>query len=91
MKVSINHNFEDDGTDVVVEDGGGAKAVLDPTILKMLTELRRQVGKRHNLPPYVIFQDFSLEEMATKYPLNLDELTDITGVSRGKADRPIPA
>ncbi len=87
IKVSINHNYEDDGTDVVVEDGGGARAVLDPQMLEMLKDLRRQVGKANNLPPYVIFQDFSLEEMATKYPITIDELTNITGVSKGKADR----
>lgn len=87
VKVSINHNFEDDGTDVVVEDGGGARAVLDPQMLDMLKDLRRKVGKEANLPPYVIFQDFSLEEMATKYPITMDELTGITGVSKGKAER----
>lgn len=87
VKVAINHNFEDDGTDVVVEDGGGARAVLDPAMLDMLKDLRKQVGKANNLPPYVIFQDFSLEEMATKYPITLDELVNITGVSKGKAER----
>jgi ATP-dependent DNA helicase RecQ len=87
MKVSINHNYEDDGTDVVVEDGGGARTVLDPQMLEMLKDLRKQVGKANNLPPYVIFQDFSLEEMATKYPITMDELVNITGVSKGKADR----
>ena len=87
MKVSINHNYEDDGTDVVVEDGGGSRNVLDPELLEMLKDLRKQVGKQNNLPPYVIFQDFSLEEMATKYPISADELINITGVSKGKADR----
>ncbi|MFN8299966.1 MAG: DNA helicase RecQ [Chitinophagales bacterium] len=86
IKVSINHNYEDDGSEVVVEDSG-ARAVLDPAMLNMLKDLRKQVGKANNLPPYVIFQDFSLEEMATKYPITLDELTNITGVSKGKADR----
>ncbi len=47
------------------------KAVLDPELLEMLKDLRKQVGKQNNLPPYVIFQDFSLEEMATKYPITL--------------------
>ena len=87
MKVSVNHNYEDDGTDVAVEDGSGSKAVLDPALLRMLTDLRKQVGKKNNLPPYVIFQDFSLEEMSTKYPITIDELTNITGVSKGKTDR----
>lgn len=87
VKVAINHNFEDDGTDVVVEEGSGARAVLDPAMLDMLKDLRKQVGKASNLPPYVIFQDFSLEEMATKYPITADELVNITGVSKGKAER----
>jgi len=87
MKVSVNHNYEDDGTDVAVEDGSGSKAVLDPALLRMLTDLRKQVGKKNNLPPYVIFHDFSLEEMSTKYPITIDELTNITGVSKGKTDR----
>ncbi len=87
LKVSINHNYEDDGTDVVVEDTSTNRGVLDPAMFNLLKDLRRQVGKQGNVPPYVIFQDFSLEEMATKYPINLDELCNIQGVSRGKADR----
>jgi ATP-dependent DNA helicase RecQ len=87
MKVSINHNFEDDGTDVVLEDSSASRAVLDPELLEMMKDLRKQVGKQNNLPPYVIFQDFSLEEMATKYPITIDELVNIQGVSKGKADR----
>jgi ATP-dependent DNA helicase RecQ len=87
MKVSINHNYEDDGSDVIVEDGSASRGVLDPQVLNMLKELRKQVGKQHNLPPYVIFQDSSLEEMATKYPISMDELCNISGVSKGKAER----
>lgn len=87
VKISINHDFEDDGSDVVVEDSAASRGVLDPVILDMLKDLRRKVGKQHNLPPYVIFQDTSLEEMATKYPISLDELINIGGVSKGKADR----
>jgi ATP-dependent DNA helicase RecQ len=87
MKVSINHNYEDDGTDVVVEDGSASRGVLDPQVLNMLKDLRKQVGKQFNLPPYVIFQDTSLEEMATKYPITMDELCNIGGVSKGKAER----
>ncbi len=87
MKVSVNHNYEDDGTEVVVEDGSASRGVLDPQVLNLLKDLRKQVGKQHNLPPYVIFQDSSLEEMATKYPINMDELCNIGGVSKGKAER----
>ena len=87
LKVSINHNYDDDGTDVVVDDGAGSRGALDPVMLDILKDLRRQVGKQNNLPPYVIFQDFSLDEMATKYPITPDELINIQGVSKGKADR----
>jgi ATP-dependent DNA helicase RecQ len=85
--VALNHNYEEDGSEVVVEDGGGGRSVVDPAMLEMLKDLRRKVGKLNNLPPYVIFQDLSLEEMATKYPITLEELSHITGVSKGKADR----
>ncbi len=87
MKVSINHNYEDDGSDVVVEDGSASRGVLDPQVLNLLKDLRKKVGKQFNLPPYVIFQDTSLEEMATKYPITMDELCNISGVSKGKAER----
>lgn len=87
MKVSINHNYEDDGSDVVVEDGSASRGVLDPQVLNLLKDLRKKVGKQFNLPPYVIFQDNSLEEMATKYPITMDELCNISGVSKGKAER----
>jgi ATP-dependent DNA helicase RecQ len=87
VKISINHNYEDDGTEVVIEDGSASRGVLDPAVHNMLKDLRKQVGKQHNLPPYVIFQDSSLEEMATKYPITLDELCNIQGVSKGKAER----
>ncbi len=87
VKISINHDFADDGSDVVVEDSSANRGVLDPLMLDMLKDLRRKIGKQQNLPPYVIFQDTSLEEMATKYPLTVEELINIGGVSKGKADR----
>jgi ATP-dependent DNA helicase RecQ len=87
VKISINHDFADDGSDVVVEDSSANRGVLDPLMLDMLKDLRRKIGKQQNLPPYVIFQDTSLEEMATKYPITVEELINIGGVSKGKADR----
>ena len=53
----------------------------------MLKDLRRQIGKKNNVPPYVVFQDFSLEDMATQYPISMEDMTKITGVSLGKAQR----
>ncbi|MBO7609758.1 MAG: DNA helicase RecQ [Muribaculaceae bacterium] len=65
---------------------GGAGAI-DPELFSMLKDLRKQVARHHNLPPYVIFQDPSLEAMATTYPITLDELKLIPGVGDGKAKR----
>ncbi|MFN4233815.1 MAG: DNA helicase RecQ [Bacteroidia bacterium] len=63
--------------------GGGGTA--DEALFNMLKDLRKKVAKKENLPPYVIFQDTSLEEMATSYPITLDELKNISGVGAGKA------
>lgn len=71
--------------DEEAHDGNGA--VLDPTLYTMLKDLRRKVSKKHQLPPYVIFQDVSLEQMATIYPITLEELQNIQGVGAGKARR----
>lgn len=71
--------------DEEAHDGNGA--VLDPTLYTMLKDLRRKVSNKHQLPPYVIFQDVSLEQMATIYPITLEELQNIQGVGAGKARR----
>lgn len=75
--------FSDDYEDS--DDGTGA--ALDPELLSMLRSLRQQVAKKCNLPPYVIFQDISLEQMATMYPITNEELQNIQGVGAGKARR----
>lgn len=64
-----------------------AKAVLDPKLYAMLRDLRQSVSKKKNLPSYVIFQDSSLAQMATMYPVTIDDLHNIQGVSVGKAKR----
>lgn len=66
--------------------GGGTFAV-DPELYSMLKDLRKKISKQMQLPPYVIFQDPSLEAMATTYPITIDELANITGVGTGKAKR----
>ena len=66
---------------------GGASLALDPTLFSMLKDLRKKMSKQLNLPPYVIFQDPSLEAMATTYPVTIDELQNIPGVGKGKAMR----
>lgn len=64
--------------------GAGKGAVSDMVLFKMLKELRKSISKKNNVPPFVIFQDPSLEDMSTQYPINNDELRKIFGVSEGK-------
>jgi ATP-dependent DNA helicase RecQ len=79
-----DNEFNDDDDDDMSEGQGSA---LDPTLYAMLKDLRRKVAKRLNLPPYVIFMDGSLEQMATVYPVTLEELQNIQGVGAGKAKK----
>ncbi len=76
--------FKDDYTDSMRMEECEA---LDPELYSMLKDLRLSLSKKHNLPPYVIFQDVSLEQMATMYPVDLQELQNIQGVGVGKAKR----
>jgi len=75
-------NAESDNDDETIgRKGGGADEVL----FSMLKDLTKKIAKQNNLPPYVIFQETSLEEMAIQYPLTMDEMTKISGVGAGKA------
>lgn len=69
------------------EEAQGGTSVLDPELYQMLVDFRKKVAARQELPPYVIFQDVSLEQMATMYPVTLEELQNIQGVGAGKAKR----
>ena len=86
IMVSLNHQFDEEGGDddeVTAE----AQASADPVLFEMLKELRKKVSKEKNLPPFVIFLETSLEDMATQYPTTIQELEKIQGVSKGKAIR----
>ncbi|AZQ43902.1 DNA helicase RecQ [Nonlabens ponticola] len=79
--MSDDHTYHDDAP-----SGNAAVAgSMDATLVKMLKELRKKVGKQKNVPPYVVFQDPSIDDMATKYPLTIEELANIHGVGDGKA------
>lgn len=67
------------------ENMEGGTAALDPMLQKMLTEERLRVAKRNHVPPYVVFQDVSIEQMATVFPVTIEELQQIQGVGAGKA------
>ncbi len=78
--------FSDD-----IDSGGeheGTAGALDPTLAAMLRDLRKKVSKRMERPPYVIFQDVSIDQMATDYPVTLEELKNIQGVGEGKVKQP---
>ena len=79
-----DNDFSDDTGDDSHSDGCAA---LDPVLFSMLKDLRKRVARRCNLPGYVIFQDISLEQMATMYPVTLAELQNVQGVGVGKARR----
>ena len=84
FKITEDNDFEE--MDEAPEKSGGVSAA-DPALYSMLNDLRKKIAGKHNLPPYVIFQDPSLEEMATTYPITIEELQNIPGVGAGKAKR----
>jgi ATP-dependent DNA helicase RecQ len=81
-----DHDYEDEGGDTEGDSAmkGGAS---DKNLTRMLKDLRKDISKKENLPPFVIFQDPSLEDMAIQYPVTMEELTNITGVGIGKAKK----
>lgn len=86
VMVSLNHQFDDDAIDEE-EVAAEAQITIDTVLVEMLKELRKTVAKEKNLPPFVIFLETSLEDMATQYPTTVQELEKIQGVSKGKATR----
>lgn len=85
FKVVEDTEFSEDVEPEMVKGGAGCAA--DPELYSILKDLRKKVSKKVGLPPYVIFQDPSLEAMATTYPITIDELANISGVGAGKAKR----
>ena len=86
IHVPLNRDFDELEAEAD-EDGDNRGGALDQQLLTLLKDLRKKISKQKDLPPFVIFQDPSLEDMATQYPITLDELGNITGVSQGKAMR----
>lgn len=86
FQMVLNHQFDEEGGDEDEESPSGP-AVADPVLYEMLKELRKRVAKEKGLPPFVIFLENSLEDMAIQYPCTVEELEKIQGVSKGKALR----
>ncbi|GAA4467089.1 DNA helicase RecQ [Nemorincola caseinilytica] len=88
IMVALNHKYEEATCDdEETSAAGGGTSTTDPQLFEMLKDLRKQVAREKNLPPFVIFLENSLEDMATNYPTTLTELEKIQGVSKGKALR----
>jgi ATP-dependent DNA helicase RecQ len=85
MEIPLNQIFPEDTTPD--DEGSGGTAALDTVLVELLQSLRKTESKKHNVPPFVIFSDPSLEDMATQYPTSMDDMAKITGVSMGKAQR----
>ena len=86
VTVTLDHDYdsEEDNEQIAAMKGGGA---ADEELFAMLKDLRRKVAKQNNLPPYVIFQDPSLEDMSVQYPITMEEMQTISGVGAGKAQK----
>jgi ATP-dependent DNA helicase RecQ len=83
-----DHDYEAAEGDEDFFDGGAAKtSTADQTLFALLKDLRKEISRKENLPPFVIFQDPSLEDMSIQYPIKEDELLQITGVGAGKAKK----
>ena len=85
FKITEDNEFDEEEEEVPVR--GGATCAVDPALFSMMKDLRKKLSKRLEVPPFVIFQDPSLEAMATTYPVTLEELQNIPGVGAGKAKR----
>ena len=87
FKIVEDNDFSEDMLEEEPVAANAAACAADPELFAILNSLRRKIAQRLDLPPYVIFQDPSLESMATTYPITLEELANIPGVGNGKAKR----
>ena len=84
--IPINRDYSStNSADIVTNAGGGV--ALDDTLLVLLKDLRKSEAKRKNIQPWVVFSEPSLQDMATYYPISLEDMMNISGVSKGKAER----
>jgi ATP-dependent DNA helicase RecQ len=87
FKITKDNDFDEDDAVEETPLRGGASCAVDPVLYSIMKDLRKKLSKIREVPPYVIFQDPSLEAMATTYPITIEELQNIPGVGSGKAKR----
>ena len=86
VTITMDHDYDSEDENVMAGPMKGSGAA-DEELFAMLKDLRRKVAKQNDLPPYVIFQDPSLEDMSIQYPITIEELQTISGVGAGKAQK----
>lgn len=84
--VAEDHEFSEEEDENIIA-AAKATGTADAVLMSMLKDLRKKEAKKHNVPPFVVFQDPSLEDMALKYPITIDELSNVHGVGEGKAKK----
>lgn len=87
FKIALNHDFIKEAEEEEAAAAEANTSVLDKALFKTLMAVRKKVAQQKDVPPFVVFQEPSIEEMATRYPLSIEEMKNISGVSEGKARR----
>ena len=88
VMITLDHDYDAEEREAEASiPVGGRGGAADEELFSMLKDLRKKVAKQHNLPPFVVFQDPSLEDMSIQYPITLDEMQNISGVGVGKAKK----
>jgi len=88
LMIQEDHDYSDtDEDDDIIAGGGQGGGAADETLFNILKDLTRKIAKKHNMPPYVIFQEQSLTDMTVQYPITMEELKNIAGVGSGKAEK----
>ena len=85
VSVTLDHDYDEEEREAEAVAPMGKGGAADEELFAMLKDLRKKVAKKHDLPPFVVFQDPSLEDMAVQYPITIEEMQNITGVGVGKA------
>lgn len=82
--ITEDHDYDETDGEMNLGQGTGS---MDPVLIAMLLDLRKKIAKKLNVPPFVVFQETSIEDMAVQYPITIEELTNIIGVGQGKAHK----
>ncbi len=85
--IPLNRDFSDAEGDDFIDTSSGGGAALDNVLMGMLLDLRKKEARKHNLQPWILFQEPTLQDMATYYPISMEDMLQISGISQGKASK----